>query len=150
MQIVVSITLKNKKVQNIPFFSHYARQAIDNSDGPLQIRKRADGDRVLQREQHVGEHDRPAFGSLLARSCFTRRFTDQHTRIRRGNARLSICWFVCSSVSFDVQTSGFCAIESRNRTHPPVTLLPFFFISLSLSFFPECATVSLPLTIDCS
>lgn len=60
----------------------------------LQVRKRADGGGVVQREQHVGEHDRPALGSLLARSRLPRRFTDQHARIGRGNARLSIRRFV--------------------------------------------------------
>lgn len=75
------------------------RLLIILTDGPLQIRKRADGGRVVQREQHVGEHDRPAFGSLLARSRFSRQFTNQHTRIRCGNDRLSVRRFV-SAVPF--------------------------------------------------
>lgn len=67
----------------------------------LQVRQRADGGGVVQREQHVRKHDRPAFGSLLARTGIPGRSTNEHARIGRRNARLPIRWFVKSrSVSF--------------------------------------------------
>lgn len=69
----------------------------------LQVRERIDGGGVVQREQHVREHDRPAFGSLLARAGLPRRFTDQHARIGRWNARLPIRRFV-KSCSRSTQT----------------------------------------------
>lgn len=115
---------------------------------PLQIRERADGGGVIQRKQHVGEHDRPAFGSLLAGSRFARRFTYQHTRIRRGNARLAIRRFVCNSVSLDLRTTAV-----RSARADPVTerilcgfchFFPLFFSYLSL----ERNSRSSPLTID--
>ena len=69
----------------------------------LQVRERIDGGGVVQREQHVREHDRPAFGSLLARAGLPRRVTDQHARIGRWNARLPIRRFV-KSCSRSTQT----------------------------------------------
>lgn len=122
-------------------FSHSSRsccitrQVTDILTFPLQIRQRADGGGVIQREQHVGEHDRPAFGSLLARSRFARRFTYQHTRVRRGNARLAIRRFVRNSVSLNLQTAA-----ARSARTDPVTkrilcsfchFFPFFFMCLS-------------------
>lgn len=62
----------------------------------LQVRQRTDGGGVVQREQHVREHDRPAFGSLLAWPGLPRRFTNQHARVGRWNARLPIRRFVKS------------------------------------------------------
>lgn len=62
----------------------------------LQVRQRTDGGGVVQREQHVREHDRSAFGSLLARPGLPRRFTNQHARVGRWNARLPIRRFVKS------------------------------------------------------
>lgn len=98
MLVVVLIILKIKNLEKFRS-SRSILLSMILTDGPLQIRKRPDGGRVVQREQHVGEHDRPAFGSLLARSRFARRFTDQHTRISCGNARLSVRRFV-SAVPF--------------------------------------------------
>lgn len=83
-------------------------------DVRLQVRERIDGGGVVQREQHVREHDRPAFGSLLARAGLPRRFTDQHARIGRWNARLPIRRFVKSC-------------SRSTQTLIPVFFIPWFF-----------------------
>jgi len=114
----------------------------------LQIRERTDGGGIVQREQHVGKHDQPAFGSLLAGSRFARLLTYQHTWICRGNAGLAIRRFVRNSVSLDLQTSTAHSaredpVTERILCNFSTTLLPFFYL------FLKCDSRSSPLTIDC-
>lgn len=98
--------------------------AIDGRiDVRLQVRERIDGGGVVQREQHVREHDRPAFGSLLARVGLPRRFTDQHARIGRWNARLPIRRFVKS------------CFRSTHTDTPLPPLIPVFY-PVILKFLP--------------
>ena len=91
-------------------------------DVRLQVRQRIDGGGVVQREQHVREHDRPAFGSLLAWTRLPRRSTDQHARIGRWNARLPIRRFVKSPLSRAIYRSTPCFLSP---TLPLLVIAPY-------------------------
>lgn len=56
----------------------------------FQVRKRAHGDRVVQREQRLGDDDGPTPGPLLAGSGLPRRPEDQHPGVGGRHARLPV------------------------------------------------------------
>ena len=87
-------------------------------DVRLQVRQRIDGGGVVQREQHVREHDRPAFGSLLAWTGLPRRSTDQHARIGRWNARLPIRRFVKSPLFRTIYPTIPCFFPHLGFSNP--------------------------------